>query len=249
MNLCNRAFTARRGTSILPLRALAYHSSKYRTRPLNTALQDLFHPDTALFSSSLWMSGGINKVGVISTSESWEQAIVLANYNREVEQNPTYYFERPEDPRNELKIWEVARATSATPTYFKPFINVRTRQGYVDGSIHFTNPVEIAFKEQKLIWPENTQVHPDILLSVGTGHHGETSGRFEALGTISMPPNAQNRSDRDTVASFGDSTKSSSERSISRFTNSLKPLSARFDSTNATEETWQQFRKSVVPSP
>lgn len=61
------------------------------------------------------------------------------------------------------------RATSAAPSYFKPFRNARNGQGYLDGAIYYNNPVQVADNERKLIWPETKAFPPDILLSIGTG--------------------------------------------------------------------------------
>ena len=104
---------------------------------------------------------------------------VFANYNRELEGDISYRFERPEHPDHELRLWEVARATSAAPTYFKPFVNDRTHRGYLDGAIYHKNPVEVANDERRLIWPDERDLHPDILLSIGTGHFGEARGPFD----------------------------------------------------------------------
>lgn len=38
------------------------------------------------------------------------------------------------------------------------------------------NPVKIANYERKLIWPDTNGYHPDILLSIGTGHNGKDTG-------------------------------------------------------------------------
>lgn len=40
------------------------------------------------------------------------------------------------------------------------------------------NPVRIANYESKLIWPDVEECHPDILLSVGTGHNGADTEGF-----------------------------------------------------------------------
>jgi len=49
---------------------------------------------------------------------------------------------------DEFKIWEVARATAAAPTYFKPYVKHRDINGYkfVDSS-HLNNPTMLAFNE------------------------------------------------------------------------------------------------------
>lgn len=62
-----------------------------------------------------------------------------------------------------------ARATSAAPPYFKCFTNPHTNQGYLDGAFYHNNPVWVAFREHQLIWSDISSLHPDILLSIGTG--------------------------------------------------------------------------------
>jgi hypothetical protein len=62
-----------------------------------------------------------------------------------------------------------ARATSAAPRYFKPFVNASTKEGFLDGALFHNNPVRIAFSESQLIWPDIRSRPPDILLSLGTG--------------------------------------------------------------------------------
>lgn len=66
-----------------------------------------------------------------------------------------------------------ARATSAAPGYFKPFIHERTGIGYLDGALYYNNPVRVANMERKLIWPDTINLPPDILLSIGTGHNAD----------------------------------------------------------------------------
>ena len=62
-----------------------------------------------------------------------------------------------------------ARATSAAPTYYKPFPHEPSKQTYIDGGIWHNNPVNIADSERKLIWPDTAHLPPDILLSIGSG--------------------------------------------------------------------------------
>lgn len=68
-----------------------------------------------------------------------------------------------------------ARATSAAPGYFKPFIHETTGIGYLDGALYYNNPARVANLECKIIWPDTVNYPPDILLSIGTGHDAESS--------------------------------------------------------------------------
>ncbi|CAN9312297.1 unnamed protein product [Alternaria alternata] len=153
-------------------------TNKYHTKPLEEAFSECFKHET--------MFGGIRetplasacKVAVTSATETAEQAVILTNYNRADDEQIGYQLIRPDDPKNELLIREAARATSAAPTYFKPFRNPRTKEGYVDGAVFNNNPVRIANYESKLLWPDADQRPPDILLSIGTGQHGADTNNF-----------------------------------------------------------------------
>lgn len=46
-----------------------------------------------------------------------------------------------------------------------------TKQVYADGAIYHNNPIQIADKERKLIWPALKNECPDITLSVGTTYN------------------------------------------------------------------------------
>lgn len=82
--LCGSAFTTREfhGIPVLQQLATLNHNSKYKTRPLVSALQQSF--------SDLNLFGGVNEnesyqmnVAVLSTNRNCEQPIALTNYNRQ----------------------------------------------------------------------------------------------------------------------------------------------------------------------
>ena len=72
-----------------------------------------------------------------------------------------------------------ARATSATPMIFKPLYHHASRQTYADGAIYHNNPIQIADKERKLIWPTMEDEWPDFVLSIGTGFSQSSSPAAE----------------------------------------------------------------------
>ncbi len=43
-----------------------------------------------------------------------------------------------------------------------------SKQVYSDGAIYHNNPIQIADKERKLIWPDLEKEYPDIVVSIGT---------------------------------------------------------------------------------
>jgi len=65
-------------------------------------------------------------------------------------------------------IWEAARATSASPTFFKPIkIEIPLPGGtFVEGGLLYNNPAELMLSEAQRIW---SSVKCFCLVSVGTG--------------------------------------------------------------------------------
>lgn len=66
-----------------------------------------------------------------------------------------------------------ARASSAAPSYFKPFFHEKSKQIYFDGGPYNNNPIYIADRERKLLWPTLKDREPDIVVSVGTAYSDE----------------------------------------------------------------------------
>jgi hypothetical protein len=58
----------------------------------------------------------------------------------------------------------------------------------MDGGIKYNNPIEIADRERKCIWPELENRDPDILLSIGTGHKNRSGGYPEKIEKPSKVP-------------------------------------------------------------
>jgi patatin-like phospholipase/acyl hydrolase len=71
-------------------------------------------------------------------------------------------------PDYNWKVTEIARATSAAPTFFPPFHLTRGTDDYalVDGGIFVNNPSMAAYVEARLIYPSAQRV---VVVSVGTG--------------------------------------------------------------------------------
>lgn len=69
----------------------------------------------------------------------------------------------------DFRLWEMARATSAAPTYFEP-VKIKARSGrpsqLIDGGVYANNPALAAYVAARRIFPTD----PDILVvSLGTG--------------------------------------------------------------------------------
>ncbi len=72
------------------------------------------------------------------------------------------------DPTFNWKVTDIARATSAAPTFFPPLHLTRDNEGYalVDGGVFVNNPSMAAYAEARSLYPDATQI---IVVSVGTG--------------------------------------------------------------------------------
>jgi patatin-like phospholipase/acyl hydrolase len=146
---------------------------KYRTKPLRDALKSNFGEQPLSGNSGRSRASYHSaRIAVTATNEAGTKAIIMANYSRKTEQRPgEYEFLRPDRPEQELTVWQAAAATSAAPTYFKPFMHEATKRTYLDGAIYHNNPVRLAHRERKLLWPDIANRDPDIFLSIGTGQH------------------------------------------------------------------------------
>ncbi|KAF2259411.1 FabD/lysophospholipase-like protein [Lojkania enalia] len=73
------------------------------------------------------------------------------------------------EPSTNCTIWQVARATSAAPLYFDPIIFGTPPMSYVDGGLHYNNPIRVALDETKAIWKGTPTCRVGCIVSVGTG--------------------------------------------------------------------------------
>ncbi len=138
------------------------------------------------------------------------------------------------------------RATSAAPNYFKPFINSRNNEGFIDGAVFHNNPVKIAHSESQLIWPDIGNRPPDMLLSIGTGHNrSETSGSVE----VGIRDRRRERARDDGVASVGPPEPPRSTRGllfrVPVLTQWLNILFNRMDNLLDGEQLWRSFRSDM----
>lgn len=91
----------------------------------------------------------------------------------EIERRLSWFFKsRHAKLRSErnFKMWEVARATSAAPTYFPP-VKIVAESGndyysFVDGGVFANNPGLCAYVEAQKMFPQESEI---LLVSLGTG--------------------------------------------------------------------------------
>ena len=177
-SLCSTAFTPRTLHSIPFLRHLITLklTSKYSTGPFRETLIHNFGEDH-LFGNYGERSSYVNtKVAVTATDKTGSKAIIIANYSRKEDEKSSlrpaeYEFLRPDRFEIGLSIADAAAATSAAPTFFKPFEHADTHRTYLDGAIYHNNPVRLMNHERKLIWPDVADRAPDLFLSIGTSQN------------------------------------------------------------------------------
>ncbi|KAH0162104.1 FabD/lysophospholipase-like protein, partial [Aureobasidium melanogenum] len=229
---CDQAFTERefRGVWGLEQAALLNHGSKYKATPLHNVLRGTLGR-SPLFGANDSLNAFKTKVAVTATSADGKEAMIFANYNRPQSSGDSQISVRPENPSDELEVWEAAAATSAAPFYFKPYTHTRTGTSYIDGGLYHNNPVHVANRERKLLWPAIANKHPDMLLSIGTGQN-LSEARREALERRSSSPKDDNTPNAPTNKSGG----------IRRTFNALYQ---RFDNILDAEHTWTEFEADV----
>jgi predicted acylesterase/phospholipase RssA len=79
---------------------------------------------------------------------------------------------------------EALRATSAAPTFFKPFLyNCKdgTVKTFVDGGLTANNPTELAIFEARALWPDR---EIDCIVSLGCGKPKPGQGSTNLLGLV-----------------------------------------------------------------
>jgi hypothetical protein len=121
-----------------------------------------------------------------------------------------------------------------------------TKISYIDGALYHNNPVGVAHHERILIWKDVGVQQPDIFLSIGTGHHGQTDedtmvstsffGMFSATRKEDLPP--------------APNTPLGNVRTFSTFTGQLwNTVSSRFDNILNCTKIWNDFRLDVLGGP
>ncbi|KAI0380484.1 FabD/lysophospholipase-like protein [Hypomontagnella monticulosa] len=175
-DLCREAFSPREMTSVPLFGALSslYHGSLYKTQPFTKALKRYFS-DQPFFGGATHRSRVTTstRVAVTASTGIERQAVVFANYNRPdlPGKRLPYIFARSDAPEREMCMWEAARATSATPPFFKPFVKFETSQEYSNNDIRHSCPVVVAHYENKSIWSDVADCPPDLMLSIGAGRN------------------------------------------------------------------------------
>ena len=161
--ICDRAFRPKIKAATPLVRSISAKlgsGRQYKSKSLYTVLQTTFGDNSSLLESPTYFTSG-SRVAVASAHGDEQDPFLLANYPRP----ETLEVQHEQDPK--LKVWESVAAAIADPAFFPPFEH--QTQTYLDGGLKCGNPVALADKERRLLWPEAED--PDLFLSLGTGQH------------------------------------------------------------------------------
>ncbi|KAK8178666.1 acyl transferase/acyl hydrolase/lysophospholipase [Phyllosticta citribraziliensis] len=175
--------------------------TKYHHKPLESAVKDIVrrhcknHPNGECDGND-WFPFNVEEEDPVSSlvlqpTERLCQTICLtATHNQRVNEahllrtydhryvNVPNYITLYNEGADKLHIWEVTRATSAAPFYFKILeADIHGEiMGFKDGGIRENNPAGAAWSEFVSLYGENRD--PALLLSIGTGRPDETRDGF-----------------------------------------------------------------------
>lgn len=104
--------------------------------------------------------------------------LLISSYDLKSQQPFFFKSQRiPADPAYDWFLRDVARATSAAPTYFPPLLAAQAGVAYalVDGGIFANNPAVAAYAEARRLYPDADAIN---LVALGTGNRQDAiSGR------------------------------------------------------------------------
>jgi patatin-like phospholipase/acyl hydrolase len=92
--------------------------------------------------------------------------VLVTTYD--IEKGKPFYFSSrlaATDEKENFKLKEVARSTSAAPTYFKPNLlkyDKETDLAFVDGGVFANNPSILAYSEAKELWKQLLVTNPEL---------------------------------------------------------------------------------------
>lgn len=119
-------------------------------------------------------------------------------------------------------------------------------ESFLDGAVFHNNPVRIANYESKLLWPDAEERHPDILLSIGTGHY-----EADADGILATTRSDRRRQQVRKVLSQVKPTMREKRsipalRAFTEVESWINIFKKRVESVLDAELTWKEFQKDVV---
>lgn len=152
------------------------------------------------FHAILKNSTNINSICLTAThSGQIDEAHLLRSYHHEYNPDIAPPWVTPYNTgADQLKIWQVTRATSAAPFYFEMLVaDVGPhRMGFKDGGIRENNPSYAAYSEHASL--KGDEHDPALLLSIGTGRPDTSNDGFAAVwpGPLGKLPGLQKWSEK-----------------------------------------------------
>ncbi len=121
--------------------------------------------------------------GDVRLAQAFKEVLVTAY---EIEKRGPWFFKRrkAQDPDEDFNPFmrDVARATSAAPTYFEPLqlkVGSMGNHAFIDGGVHSNNPAMCAYVEALKIHPEEDDF---LVVSLGTGELTRSMPYKEVVG-------------------------------------------------------------------
>jgi patatin-like phospholipase/acyl hydrolase len=121
--------------------------------------------------------------GDVHLSQALKEVLITAY---EIEKRGPWFFKRrkAQDPNEGFNplMRDVARATSAAPTYFEPIqltVGTKGKRAFIDGGVHSNNPAMCAYVEAMKIHPEERDF---LVVSLGTGELTRSMPYEEVVG-------------------------------------------------------------------
>jgi hypothetical protein len=98
----------------------------------------------------------------------WQHSFVCATRTANIEPAIMRSYRSDEEDSAQGTIWEVARATSAAPTFFPSISFGNPPANYVDGAMVHNNPIRLLMREITKVWGADADL--SCVLSIGTGN-------------------------------------------------------------------------------
>ncbi|KAL8383280.1 hypothetical protein RB595_006844 [Gaeumannomyces hyphopodioides] len=166
--VAERAFTPKR-TTLLP----ASPSGAFSAKALEAAIRDTIKEYCVAPECATRRRAGHSTAATCTHSEtelrdtSCTDTVVLAITKDNVDARPTLFTTYDTSARlSGCTIWQVARATSAATTFFKPIRVGRDEIEFIDAAFGNNNPCEVLIEEARRRFPGRGRMQ---ILSIGTG--------------------------------------------------------------------------------
>lgn len=154
------------------------HGQQIFNRPLKRKIRSLFGLADEKYSAKALEKILRDKLGAMTKLSEFAKPCLITAYN--ITDRKAVFFTSKEARRSaskDYKAWQVARATSAAPTYFEPAM-VKTESNFlqplVDGGVFANNPTMCAFIEARKtafshLMGNTMQPEDAMVVSIGTG--------------------------------------------------------------------------------